>query len=382
MQVIHGPSTKPSQKQLFMKLVHIIRVVLRRNEIQEICGTFSSATILFLDLEFNNISELHKKCFAALYRLKILKLNNNNITQLDAQSFFNLSNLKTLNLSNNPQLHLQEPTLKFTGCLKLFSVENVSFTNLHFDSFHEVNVTVIITTVYHICCVTSQETMCLVDKLWHVSCSFLPKVSMKWFYLVVSICVLVFCVTSSVIYFSNRKSQKTFSPAVVSINVSDMLCSAYLTCIWVTDHVYQTGYLVSQRQAGTSSECYGAYFVVLWYTLLTQFVLIFLALSRLMLVVHPMDSKFKRLRFTLKLETSAYALTSVVAVVLTCIFVYFGGNSTVSLCLPFINDPSGSVILTQVLAWVTAISQTVTSIAIVVIHTLLVRKLKESQKNI
>ena len=114
---------------------------------------------------------------------------------------------------------------------------------------------------------------------------------------------------------------------------------------------------------------------------MTQFVLVFLSLSRLMVVVHPIDTKFKRLEFTLKLQITAHGLSFAIAVLITFIFRYSFGNSTISFCSPFI-DQTGSFVVIKVVIWFVAISQTATSLVIIVMHILLVKKLKESQENI
>ena len=77
----------------------------------------------------------------------------------------------------------------------------------------------------------------------------------------------------------------------------------------------------------------------------------------------------------------AYVFSSVMSSLITLLFRLIHHNLPISLCLPFV-DPTDSIVMIKVITWFVAITQTATSVVIMIMHLLLVQKLKESQKNI
>ena len=100
-----------------------------------------------------------------------------------------------------------------------------------------------------------------------------------------------------------------------------------------------------------------------------------------MLVIHPIDTKFKRTNFVVKFVFLMYVLSFCTALLATVIFKFIYKNLTISLYLPFI-DPTNSIIIIKVITWFIIITQTVASVVIMVMHILLIKKYKESSKNV
>ena len=121
--------------------------------------------------------------------------------------------------------------------------------------------------------------------------------------------------------------------------------------------------------------------LLLWCTLLTQLLLSFLSLSRLMTVIYPIDTKFKRIKFVLKSILLFYMSSFLVALFVTLYFKFTYKRLPFNLCLPFI-DPSNSVLMINIITWNVAITQTATSVIITVLHIHLVKKLKDSRRKI
>ena len=90
--------------------------------------------------------------------------------------------------------------------------------------------------------------------------------------------------------------------------------------------------------------CFVAFGISLWFSILTQFVLIFLSLSRLMLVIHPIDTKFKGTNFVMQSAFLMYILSLCTALFVNVIFKFIYKNLTISLCLSFM-DPTNSIII-------------------------------------
>ena len=109
--------------------------------------------------------------------------------------------------------------------------------------------------------------------------------------------------------------------------------------------------------------------------------IIFLSLSRLMVVLHPFDTKFKRTSFTVKCLIVLISIPFLISTVATVYLKFIMITLPTSLCLPFV-DPLNTSVFIKTVIWVVCITQTLTSIMIIVLHVLLIKALKESRKNI
>ena len=153
-----------------------------------------------------------------------------------------------------------------------------------------------------------------------------------------------------------------------------------LSTLGVCDVVFKSEFQVKEKMWRSGPVCFTAFRILLWFTILTQFVLIFLSVSRLMLVVYPIDTKFKETKFVLKSVSLIYIL-SLFATFFTLSFKVTHDILPISLCLPFI-DPTNLFIMIKVITCIIILTQTVTSIIIATMHIILIYELKQSQKQI
>ena len=245
---------------------------------------------LLLDLGFNSLGQIQKNCFASLWLLQTLIVNDNQINFIETGSFYNLTNLKLINLSNNPLIKQSQSIFKTSVQLKLFYVTNVNFMDIDIHAIQELSVKVIITTDYHLCCISSKDSVCPTHKPWYISCShILPKENMKNLYISVSTVAIALNFTSILIHFVTRKGNKPYSVTVVSINLTDVLFGVYYACIRIADIVFKDRFLVKEMSWRSGTICFVAFGTLLWFTILSQLLLVFLSLSRLMVVIYPIQ---------------------------------------------------------------------------------------------
>ena len=98
-----------------------------------------------------------------------------------------------------------------------------------------------------------------------------------------------------------------------------------------------------------------------------------------MVIIFPLKTKFKNTKF---ITMNLISLTTVSIFATVFITIMYKHNEThvpSALCLPFI-DPTGKVFMIHTLTWFLGISQLITSVSILVMHILVVFKLKHSQK--
>ncbi len=357
-----------------------LQLILSRNAIALACGISFPSTVVLLDLEWNTLQYLSKHCFCSVPELRAVKLGNNKIKVVSPMSFANLSQLRELSLSNNPVAILHANMVQRSGHLKILSIYSINFEEIEINPFAEMGVQVINTTDYHVCCVAQTNSFCTAKILWFKTCSdLLPAVKIKLVYWVVSCLIVVFSSVSAVAHFLTWKQNPVFAITVTSINVDDGLCGLYLFVIWVTDIVFQETFFVQEVWWRSSIMCFFALFCLLWFTILTQLLLSFLSLSRLSIVIHPVESRFKRTKPVIASIASIYFLSGLASLVLASVIKLMEGTVQTNLCLPFV-DPTHSSWVISVLTWSLAISQFLTSVAIVGMHSCLVHKVLESQQ--
>ena len=278
---------------------------LPENEISYICDTFSKFSewkCVILDLSFNLLKNLENKCFATTKYLKLLKINDNYIISLDKHCFHYLTKLRYLSLMNNPLIQLHSLFLMHTSHLMLFSVDSVGSLNIYPKAFDGSKINLIITTDYHVCCIAETNTVCTAFKPWFISCSdILPTFGMKLFYRIVSVTIFILNILSIVLQIKSYQSNKCFSLIVISINCNDLLCGIYLSCVWIADLFFSELFKIKEESWRSGILCLTAFTTVLSFTVLTEILLILFSLSRLMVVIYPLKTRFKETSFIVKL---------------------------------------------------------------------------------
>ena len=105
-----------------------------------------------------------------------------------------------------------------------------------------------------------------------------------------------------------------------------------------------------------------------------------MALSRLMLVWYPVDTKFKNHNFVLKSILFLVILSLVICLSFTIILKIHFRILPTSLCLPFI-DSLKSVFMIKIIVWSSILTQSMLSIVIVIVYILLALSLYAKKDN-
>ncbi len=348
------------------------------------CKEFFNVSTVLLDLSENKIPSIEKTCFNNLKHLKILSLSTNLISKIQSFSFANLTSLGQLELSFNPLVTV-EYNLFSNSSLKIVSMKNLTLKDISLHLFARTKIVIVDTTDYHICCISPSETLCTQEIPWYITCQrILPGTTMKAFYIAVSVFVFMVNSLSAILHCTSRnagKGTKAFAVNVVSININDLLMFVYLSVIWIADLSLKDKFVVEEEQWRSGGRCFFAFFTILLFTIVGQLSLLLLSTSRLMVVVHPMDTNFKRFSFIWKCLVFIYVPSLLFTLLITLLVAFKDKMLALSLCLPFL-DPSESVILLKFITWLAAISQTLSSVVILILHTVLVQELKESQKHV
>ena len=370
------------ENHLMINLTYAAIVNLQKNDINDICNAFNKLSdwkFVLLDISFNLLKSIENNCFSNTKFLKLLAMNDNNIKYVEKKSFHGLSYLRYFNLTNNPITYLYNNFLMQTVNLKLLSIRGIPFKEIDPDPFYGSNINFIITKDYHICCTASSGTICTAYQPWFISCSdLLPLKSMKSFFISCSIFIIIFNFLSISLQLKTGSLRKAFSIIVIFINTNDILYGIYLSFIWIADLIFSEKFHVKEASWRSGIICLTAFTTVLWFTMLSQLGLLFMSLSRLMVTISPLSTRFRETLFIIKSLLMLFSISLVSSIFITIIFKYVEENSTTSLCLPFV-DPTNSQFLIKLITWFTVITQLINSIGIMIMHILLVTEIRHSQ---
>ncbi len=359
------------------------------------CKVSVPESLLNFHLENNNITKVISKCMISTRNVKVLSLTKSNISVVESKAFLNTTFLQVLNLTGNCLLNLPESIVTEAQSLKVISFPGLLFKDIEPKAFHDINVKIIETSDYRICCISPKESTCTVEIPWHVSClDLLMNDNVRASYGCVTFLVGTTNLLSIFLHFQTmenkkksgkqmeqKRNKRSFVATVISVNVNDFVSVTYFAIIFFAD-LYYAGHFVTKEQSWNSSIlCFVASGFLQNFLTLTQALLLFLSVSRLMLVVSPIDTNFKRTKFVLCWVFGFVILSFCSALTISLTFYFLVAKLPISLCLFYI-DPTKTVAMATILTWVISVSQTVTSISIVILHILLIYNLLKSQKNV
>ena len=352
-------------------------LILRHNGISNVCNIHASYSLNSLDLSYNGADTIKKHCFMNLNSVKSIMLNNNCIASVKTHAFYNLFYLKILDLSNNFLIKLSANIIKGSFNLKLFILKNVSVNYFDKKLFEGVHFDIIDTNDYRLCCAATPHSVCTTKVPWHNSCyNLLPNSMMRWSFIITSILIIVINGISITIYIRVR-SNKAYFVCVIAVNISDILCGVYLGIIWISDILFEEEFVMNEVKWRSGSMCLLALSIIFYFTVTSQISLALLALTRLMVVLNPLQTTFRSYRHTFGYVVASYVLSILLTVIAT---LYLKEEILpTNLCLPFI-DPNNSIFTIKILVWSLICSQCVTSLVITVSHTMIIRTLNKNQE--
>ncbi len=375
-------SSKSSYVKSFLDESSSVRILHLTQTDGEFCHVQFSSDLIFLNISFHIQTSMEKNCLSNYQVVNSVILEHNQIGYICSNAFVNLSKLHFLSLSHNPVTNFPQLTYIRSHNINLLSIENVTFSSLEANAFQFFCPKVVFTGDYQICCIAPSNSTCTANILWYQSCSgLLPGNLMRTMYLVVSGVLVALSILHVVVHALTFELQKCFCTTIICLNVSYMLLVVYLKIMAICDWTFQEDFAVMQEWWTSSLTCHTAFGVILWFLCLHQLLLTFLSLQRLMVVLQPVDTAFKHLRFICKwllsvcLSTLLFALFAVILSMSV-----FQKVPSVS-CLPFV-DPTKSNILVIILSWFLAVSHVTSSLTLIVKHVMTVFYVFQSQKDI
>ena len=304
------------------------------------------------------------------------------IKSIGKNCFYNPTKLRYLNVMNNPIIQLHSHFFIKISHLMIFSIDNIDLLDIHPQAFDASKINLISTTDYHICCMAPINTVCMAFKPWFIACSdILPSFSMKLLYTTVSIMIFFLNFVSIILQIRSYKSSKSFSLIVISINGNDILCGIYLSYVWIADLSFGDSFKAKEESWRSGILCMTAFTTALIFTVLTEILLFLLSLSRLMVVIFPLNTRFRETLFIVKLLVILTLFSVFFSILIALNFKSTNNSISTSICLPFL-DPTNSHLIVKFIVWFTVVTQMATSIGILIMHCLLLSELRQSKTKI
>ena len=260
--------------------------------------------------------------------------------------------------------------------MKILSLQNSTPSNLHPEAFSAGFIQIYKVSSFHLCCLPSIISKCVSKAHWYMNCGTLLPQKVK--YLIVTVILICFNTMSLIThYLVKRQHTSTFRAIKTSMIFNNFLCIFYLCFLGTANIVYKYDYILKDIVWRSSPACFTAFGSMLSFIVLSLLLQLLLSTSRLMVVMNPINSSFKRYGFVLK----CLFLTFVI-ILITTFSITLGiknENSMISfkLCYPFL-DPSKSVHIIHNLIMVISCGKVCCLCLVFIQHTLLVNGLKKS----
>ncbi len=168
---------------------------------------------------------------------------------------------------------------------------------------------------------------------------------------------------------------------VFLINLAHWSNAVPLLILWTADLTFQNEFVIKEESWKSGPACFIHFFFELCNLFFNSASVCFFAISRLMIVLYPMDTKFKRTPFVSKIALAIVLAGIVYSSFVTFLSWYFGDNNSLpsSLCSPFV-DPSYCAIMIQITIWTTSIFQVASTIFLTLVHIKLLLKISSHER--
>ncbi len=261
----------------------------------------------------------------------------------------------------------------------ILSLKNNKIQGFHIEAFEGASISVLETSQYFLCCVISSETFCDFSiKFWFFSCASLLQ-SDTIIYVLLAMAIIL-AVTNVISFLSQHSANESFKFLVRVVVFMDFFGVVYMLVLVFADVYFGKSFIGHYFYWKTNSLCFTLSSLSLLVLFSSPILQVIVSLSRLMVVLHPFDSKFKRRKYNVKCVSVVLVLCVLLSIGITLVIRYVYVELPDSLCLPFV-DPTKTVVVVQVITWVASIPQLVSPVCIVVMSVKTVHAAIESSQN-
>ncbi len=346
------------------------------------CGITWPGVVIIIDLSFSQFQHILENCFSSLASLKIIRVDNNQIKQLTDQSFKQLGDLRLLNLSNNPITYFPKHTICASPQLQVLSLMHMSLVDVDISIFQKLTLKFLQAVDHHMCCLAPEGATCSAQIVWYRSCDSLLSDDVGYSVLVVITLAISAANLASIVLNTRReRKHKTFLTNIILLHLTNYLLVLHFSILGAAHISFLETFFAKEEIWRSSLGCCGASFAVFWYSTHSLLQMVYLSLSRLMVVIHPVTSSFKHTKVVRKSQAGMTLLSCFCVLASTVVLRLTQHVLPHKLCSPFL-DPTQAVIQIQVQTWFLLTTQSVSLVALVVMSFLLVSKINASAQKV
>ena len=365
----------------YLKLLKFVTIlILSRNDLEVFCGKLPQLRYCFaLDISFNNIQMISSHCFTNAYFLEVVTLNNNKLFIIFPGAFVNLTSLHLLDLSQN-LLHI----FTSTSMLINSNVRELSLLNndIKIAEFNNLRLDILKISDYRLCCLMT-TIQCSAEIPWYTSCAdLLGNINIKvCFYLMSSSIILINIFTFFLRTIFRSKQFGAFDIIVMIIILTDLMYGFPLFVICVTDSYFHGQFILHEIEWKSSLMCLSIFTTVVYFNLFSSFLLSFLSLQRYMIVIYPLMTKFKEIKFVKACIFLAFITTFSLSLALVLITKYNYKLIPFHLCFPFL-DPSRSVLTIRIFTCMIFIIHVSAVTFMITVYRLIIKGIHDAKINL
>ncbi len=370
------------QIKSLLSLTHAVYYTLIDTNVTITCNLFAKS-LVGLSVQQNIFHTVETNCFNGCLDLKNIKLMKNKIQFLAPLSFANLSSLELLNISYNLLSNVPSNSFLNLPTLKMFSLLGNELTDIKINAFEQLNLDVLETLDYHICCLVSSSTHCNATRPWYISCSdLLPNISLRATFITMSIFVIVLNIISVLLFLATQtKKNRSNVVVTISVNIIEFFCGIYLCILWSIDISQKESFILFEESWRSSFGCQTASFFLVLFSIADPAFLLLLSIARYMIVKCPLDTQFKSVKFVFQWISFLGFTSILLSAGLGVVFYFTIGTMPTSLCIIFV-DPTNVNTFSVITTIVIASAQLITSVTIIIVYSLLLKERNESKNRV
>ncbi len=386
LEIIHCQFPDNHLLSFFEHFAHAISVKLYNSKIVHICQLKFQDQLTFVSFAFNKIVAIAQSCFEPNKGIKAMRLDNNKIHILGRKCFGGLNSVQLLNISENPISVLGSQLLsrshKMFG-LFLHFVSDSQIDQISLHTFRGTKFRAVVSNHHQICCLPNSQDVCFTKSTPGASCqtTLLPSVQMWHSMVVVSILVFIANISSLSLQHLDTATHQSFSFTLSAICQINFLCCIYLVTIWSADVHFGSVFFLQEKYWRSSVACFSAV------TNLNLFIILAVALgilqttSRLLVVVSPVDTSFKRSKYVIRCILSLSILSLLIVVPFTISVKITSETFPTTFCVLFLAE-SNDYLLFSVAVWLLSCLQMIACLVVIILRLLLIIEYVQSQKTI
>ncbi len=334
-------------------------LIITETSLADMCGYILNGMIEARQLEISHsfVKSISGGCFKNLIHLKYLNVSWNVISTFSCRSFHAKSNsysrnVSVFDISHNTLGSLRLCTFTQVKNLVALYIQGNPILHISLDLFNgHKNLSIIFTDNFPICCAATYQELhlnCNATPQWPSSCGdLLSMPAMKVFNILLSLCILTLNLLSifSCIFSILLDDKRSYMILVLGINSIDMLYGIYMMVIAIVDLHYSGTYFISYMKWQSSIVCHIMAALSLFSLMSSCSLLNILTFSRLMVVIYPFDSRFKRTKLPLYCLMGNVVLCIFLAGISLMSYVLTVGNLQPSSLCTLIGNPNNSTAL-------------------------------------